>query len=249
MAKLVLENAQMFKKSVDAIAVLIDEAEFVLDLNGFSLKATDPSQISMVDFSLPKSAFKEFVVDSVQKIGVDLDYLSQVMSRSKAKDSLVLELDLENGRLGVQFVGTSTRTFSIPLIDVSSTELPNPKIDFDAELKLKGEVLQDALKDAQLISTHVTLGVTESCFYVKASSSKGELNNISNKDDAEMLDFRVKTECKSMYPLDYLQDMLKTASSSDVVELSLKSNAPVTISYRIGDAVITYFLAPRIETE
>lgn len=51
-----------------------------------------------------------------------------------------------------------------------------------------------------------------------------------------------------MFPLDYLQDMLKAASGDTKVNLFLKSNAPVKVSYKIGDANISYFLAPRIET-
>ena len=50
-----------------------------------------------------------------------------------------------------------------------------------------------------------------------------------------------------MFPLDYLQDMLKAASSDTKVSLSLKSSAPVKVSYSIGEASINYFLAPRIE--
>ena len=42
--------------------------------------------------------------------------------------------------------------------------------------------------------------------------------------------------------------MLKVADAKTQVELSIKSSAPVKVSYAIGDAHITYFLAPRIET-
>jgi DNA polymerase III sliding clamp (beta) subunit (PCNA family) len=50
-----------------------------------------------------------------------------------------------------------------------------------------------------------------------------------------------------MYPVDYLQDMLKVASSDTRVTVFLKSNAPIKLSYSVGDANINYFLAPRIE--
>jgi len=153
--KLVLEKAGDFQKSIEAIAVLIDEAEFIIDQDGLKLKATDPSQISMVDFLLEKKAFKEFDAKEKAKIGLDLDYLRQVMSRAKADDELVLELDEGQSRLNVRFKGSSARKFNLPLIDISSAELPNPKIEFDAEVKMLASVLQDALKDASLISSHV----------------------------------------------------------------------------------------------
>ncbi|MEK6902166.1 MAG: hypothetical protein AABX02_01085 [archaeon] len=177
MMELVIERADVLKRSVDAIAVLIDEAEFEVSEKGLSLKATDPSQISMVDFEFEKKAFKKFHVDGVVRLGLDLEYLNQVMSRSKPADEVSLKLDDDSSKLSVTFRGTSTRTFSVPLIDISAGELPNPKIDFDATVKVKATVLQDALKDAGLLSTHLTLGAKQEMFFVKAVSSKGELLN------------------------------------------------------------------------
>ncbi len=246
--KLVLEKAGIFQKSIDAIAVLIDEAEFTIDEKGLSLKATDPSQISMVDFSLEKKAFKLFDCKDKMKIGLDLDYLRQVMSRAKPDDQLTLELDESNSRLNVRFKGPSLRKFNLPLIDISSAELPNPKIEFDAEAKMLASVLQDSFKDASLISSHVSLGVSDDKFVVKANSSKGNLDSVTEKDNQNLLDLNVKKESMSMFPLDYLQDMLKTALSSTPVLVKMKSNAPIEVSYEIGPAKIKYFLAPRIES-
>lgn len=246
--KLVLEKAGVFQKSIDAIAVLIDEAEFLIDENGLVLKATDPSQISMVDYVLEKKAFKEFDVPEKTKIGLDLDYLRQIMSRAKPDDELTLELDDSKSRLNVGFKGASSRKFNLPLIDISSAELPNPKIEFDVEVKLLASVLQDALKDAALVSSHVSIGVQEDRFVVKADSSKGNLNSVTEKDKKNLIELDAKQNAMSMFPLDYLQDMLKTAQGTTELEVKLKASAPIQIAYSISEARITYFLAPRIES-
>ncbi len=245
---LVLENALEFKRAIDAIAVLIDEAEFVIDKQGLSLKATDPSQISMVDFLLPASAFRSFNVEGPAKIGLGLDYVSQVMARAKAQDELLLELEEEKSRLLVVFRGAAKRSFSIPLLDVSSADLPTPKIEFESEVTLSAGALQDGLKDASLISTHIVLGVSGEKFILKASSSKGEMNSETSKKDKGLIDLKSKSDCRSMFPLDYLSDMLKAASSDTETRLFLKADSPVKVSYAIGKAQLTYFLAPRIES-
>lgn len=243
----IIEKADDFKKSIEAIAVLIDEAEFVADSNSLDLKATDPSQIALIDFHMEKKAFKKFDVKEKIKIGLDISYLKQVVSRAKANDELIMQLDKETNSLNLTFKGDSTRKFVIPLLDVSSSELPNPKIEFDAHISIRASVLQDALKDASLISTYVYLGVDSKSFFVKASSSKGTLHNETLKNDKTIKKMDVKKESRSMFSLEYLSDMLKAASSDSDVNVSLKSNAPVKISYSIGDASITYFLAPRNE--
>lgn len=244
--ELVLKNADIFKKSMEAIAVLIDEAGLVINQNGLELKATDPSQISMVDFSMPASSFEKFDVTE-NRLGLDLDYLNQVLSRVQSGDELTLSLDEKKAFLSVTFKGHAKRSFQVPLIDISTSEVPNPRIEFDLEIVVSASFLQNAFKDAALISSHVVLGCSEENFFVKANSSKGSLNEEVKENKDSLPEFRVKRECRSMFPLDYLQDMLKAASSDTKVNLFLKSSAPVKVTYKIGDAQVGYFLAPRIE--
>ncbi len=242
--ELLLKDSSIFKKSIEAISVLIDEAELVVTSNGLELKATDPSQISMVDFNLPKIAFEKFVGNET-RLGLNLDYLNQILARAQSSDKLLLSLDEKKSFLEVKFVGKAERTFQVPLIDISSSEVPSPKIDFDAEITINASFLQNAFKDASLISSHITLGCDEEKFFVMAKSSKGNLKEEAKEDKENIFELKVKSECKSMFPLDYLQDMLKTASNNTTI--FIKSNAPIKISYPIGEANITYFLAPRIE--
>ena len=70
---------------------------------------------------------------------------------------------------------------------------------------MKASILQDALKDAELISTHIMLGVEKDDFFVNAQSSKGTLKNRTSKKEKEMKSFVAKSDCKSMFPLDYLK--------------------------------------------
>ncbi len=245
--ELEIENAKEFKRGIDSVSVLIDEAEFVLNEFGLELKATDPSQISLVDFKLEKSSFKKFSIEQETTIGLDLDYLSQILSRAKSDDTLRLSLNPEKTSLKLSLIGTSERNFSMPLIDVSKSKIPNPKMEFDAQITMKASVLQDSLKDASLISSHVTMGANEKEFFIKANSSKGDLNSLTEKNSDDVKKFEVKTNCKSMFPLDYLLDMLKNASSTDSLLVELGSDKPVRISYSIGQANVMYFLAPRIE--
>lgn len=247
--KLVMENANSFRKSVEAIAALIDEAEFIVNEKGLTLKATDPSQIAMVDFELPKDAFKEFDVANELKLGVDMEYFRQIISRAKPDDALVLELSSEQSALSIKFKGKSQRSFSMPLIDVSKGQIPNPKIDFEAELTVKAGLLQDALKDAEILSSHIILGVTSEYFYVSANSSKGTFRNETSKKEDTIKKFDVKKECRAMFPLDYLKNMLKAPSGEDEITLHLKTDAPLKMDFTNERARVTYYLAPRIDVE
>ena len=243
---LILDDAKVFQKSIQAISVLIDEAEFIINASGLNLRAADPSQISLVDFSLPKEAFSSFDVKAEKKIGVDIDYLGQVMGRAKANEKLEISLT-EGNTMHLTFKGNNVRTFSIPLLDLNKQEAPSPKIQFEGEITIEAGILQEALKDAALVSSHIKLGVQEKAFFIRAESSKGSVDNETKTGDSAIKSFSATKNIKSMFPLDYLNDMLKAADSATEVSLSLKTDAPVKISYLIGKAKIIYFLAPRIE--
>ncbi|HZX19835.1 MAG TPA: proliferating cell nuclear antigen (pcna) [archaeon] len=246
---LVFEDASLFRKCVDGISVLVDEAEFIIDEKGLSLKATDPSQISLVDFELPKKAFKKFDVKKSSRIGLDLNYLGQVMSRAKSGDSVEFLLSDDASKLVLVFSGKSKRSFTIPLLDLTSGDLPLPKIDFDAEIKIKADALNDSFKDASLISTHIVLSVENDSFFVRANSSKGNLENIYTQKDHSVVSLKASNEVRAMFPLDYLANIIKAASSDTEILVSLKTNAPVQINYSLGDGKLQYFLAPRIESD
>lgn len=248
MMKVVMEDVKVMKKSIDAISALIDEAEFKVSPENITLKATDPSQISMVDFELKKDVFKEYNVDKETAIGIDLESFSNILKRAQSGEELTLELDEKNTRLKIVLKGYSVKSFFIPLIDINTMPIPSPKIEFDSNIKLKAEVLHDALKNAALLSSHIIFGTDQSNFYAYANSSKGELKIETEKDSDKIVDFNVSADSRAMFPLDYLADMLKTASSDTVVEVKLKNDAPIMLKYDIHGASIEYFLAPRIES-
>ena len=249
MFELKIDDAKLFKDSVDAIATLIDESEFDINQDGMFLRAMDPSQIAMVDFKLPKQSFEKFEVPEQTKIGLNLDDLSKIMSRVRAGENLTLKLDKTGSRLELIFKGKTTRKFNLPLLDIGSSSPKTPSIDFDAVIKLNGTVIKEGLKDASLVSSHVVLNATEKGFDIKAHGDKGDVVIEAVKGQDILLEHSVNKEARAMFPLEYLNDLLKATDASSIVEINLGTDKPLKIQYEIGTATLTYFLAPRIETE
>jgi len=249
MFELKIDDAKLFKDSVDAIATLIDESEFDINENGVFLRAMDPSQIAMVDFKLPKQSFEKYEVPEQIKIGLNLDDLSKIMSRVRAGENLTLKLNDSGSRLELIFKGNSVRKFNLPLLDIGSSSPKTPSIEFDAKVKLNGNVIKEGLKDASLVSSHVVLNATEKGFDIKAHGDKGDVVIETLKGQEILLEHTVNNEAKAMFPLEYLNDLLKATDAASIVEINLGTDKPLKLQYEIGEATITYYLAPRIETE
>ena len=248
MFELIFPSAKDFKLCVDAISTLIDEGMFDVSDAGLCLRAMDPAQIAMVDFIMPKSSFEKFNADPSQ-FGVNLEDLARLMARVRPDEKLAMKLDESGTRLVLTFKGKATRRFVMPLLDLGTKPPREPSIEFESIANFNGTFLKDSLKDAQLVSAHVVMSAQPDAFVLESKGDKGEVNVRAEKDSDAIFDYKVTKPSRAMFPLEYLNNLLKPADAATNVQVNLRSDAPLKIQYKIADATITYYLAPRIETQ
>jgi len=118
--KLTLAEPKYLKDSISIISELVNEARFKITPNAVELVAMDPANVAMVIFKLLSSCFTEYDVKEDQELAINLGNLKQILRRAKPSDMLTLEL-LEN-KLKIQLKGSSTRTFSLPIIELEEKE-------------------------------------------------------------------------------------------------------------------------------
>ncbi len=157
--RLVVQDAPALKSAVDSIVCLVEEGQFEVKADGLHLKAMDPSQISMISFTMPKEAFIEYNAPEEMKIGTDIGQLSNVLARGKKGEKA--ELSVEEGRLVIRFFGDKhKRTFKVPLIETGDRVQREPKIEFKNTARIRADAFKETLKDAKLISSHVRLALS-----------------------------------------------------------------------------------------
>lgn len=248
MIKAVFHDAKLWKNTIQALSTMIDEATFVFSPKGVRMRAMDPSRIAMVDFEMPNTSFEEYVCETEAKVGVNLSNLNRLVRRASPDEKLELVLDPSEGKFKVEFKGRVARSFSIPLLDLGYEELPIPRVQFNVEAKLLSDVVEEALKDAELISDHVKIQASGKELTFQAFSDKGESMTSFTKEGGALLELNVKEDSKAVYSLAYLTDMLKATAASDVMELRFSTNMPLTLIFSLsGGGRIQYWLAPRLE--
>jgi proliferating cell nuclear antigen len=247
MVKAKMSDPKIWKTAIGSITTLIEEAAFKFTPKSVSMRAMDPSHISMVDFELPAEAFDEYDVRDEVIVGVNLVDLDKILGRMRNDDSLLLEIPDDKSRLLVTFKGTSTRKLGIPLIDVEEEKIPEPKIQFTAEVKLPAGVLKDGLKDAEMVSDSVQMIAEKGLFIMKAEGDKGVSEMRLEEGDRGLSKIDVQRPASAKFGLEYLLKMLKEASSDDEITLRLGTDLPLLMEINIGKGGIRFFLAPRIE--
>src|SRR5271166_2049450 len=107
MFELKIDNAKYWRDCVESIVNLVDEGLFNITKEGISLKAMDPSSISMISFMMPNKSFSKFTVEKPTSIGLNIENLDKMLSRTRDGESLIMK-DSEN-KLLLEFIGPNGR--------------------------------------------------------------------------------------------------------------------------------------------
>ena len=251
MFKLKVSDAKLLRDMATAISILVDEATFKIDAEGLKLRAMDPSRVAMIDFEWPKSLFQEFVSTEPTKICLNISELLKLLKRAGKEEAVELSLDDKTGRLLVTITGKYSRNFTMPTLEASEEEVPTPKISFNVKAKTTTQGLSQAIEDAQLVSDHVKIEAEPEKMTLSASGDLMGATITLQKGNDALLDLEVKENAKATFSLSYLSEIIKAASAtSEIATLEFSSDMPVRIDFQQQkEGKLTFFLAPRIETE
>ncbi|MCR4335673.1 MAG: proliferating cell nuclear antigen (pcna) [archaeon] len=233
-----LNKVDFLKSGIEAIASFIPEGNFRFNDKGIHLRAIDPSQIVLVDYSIDKSVFDSFSIEP-SFVGINLTELNKIISRAMQTDKIII--DLNDSEFKIDFKGELDRSFTLPLIDVSEEDLKLPESEYDAVVEINAKILKEALKDTSLFSSSIVLKVDNGKFFLESQGTAGKVR----ADSAHAKKVKVKSSAKvtSKYSLTYLQNIVKEADPESIIKLELKSDSAMKVSFSIGKSEIKFYLA------
>lgn len=248
--KLSLAEPKYLKESISIISELVSEARFKITKESIELIAMDPANVAMVIFKMFSSAFVEYDVEDEVNVAINLGNLKQILKRAKATDTVTIELDEEKNKLITKLKGKSSRTFSLPIIELEEKEQKVPQLSFPVTIKANSADILEAIDDVDIVAESVSFTVEDNKFTVEGEGdlSKAKVD-ISADDDTE-----IKSETgekyKSKYSIEYLKKMISGSKISDTVEINFSKNYPVKMSFVDVDKVmLSFILAPRVDND
>lgn len=247
MFEIKIDNARYWKSCVDAIVSLVEEGTFNITKEGISLRALDPSVISMVMFSIPNKAFSKYEVDKPTSVGLDMANFAKMLSSARIEEQLVMK-DSGN-KLAIEFIGPQgKRRFKLPMLDIKKDPEKEPKVNFESTLDIRGDTLKEILKDTNFLSENVGFRTDKNSFMVVAKGDGGELEEEYTGNTESIRKLEVTKASSATFKLDYLQRIISACPQDSAVTISFKTEEPMRVDYKIGDASVSYYLAPYIES-
>jgi len=245
-------KAKMLEAILSAIAVIIDEATFMVSATGINLKTMDPGRVAMVVFNYPKEAFDEFSMEREGLIAFNLSEALKILKRTGKDDNAELIMQSTSAKLNLKIDSKATmRLFDMSTLEPEEEELPEPKLSHKARIKLTFETLKSALEDAALVSDHVQINVEPEVFQLKA---EGDLTRADIKIvkglSPDLLDIEVVEQSKATFSLNWLTAIAKKlADLAETATVQFATDIPIQIDAEAGKGSITFYTAPRIEVE
>ena len=251
MFKLRITDAKLLRDMASAISILVDEATFRINPETLKLRAMDPSRVAMVDFEWPKTIFEEYTCTEPTKMCINISELLKLIKRAGKNEVVELSLHEKTARLNLKITGKYTRNFTMPTLEVAEEEVPMPKVSFNVRAKATTEGLHQAIEDAQLVSDHVRIEAYPEKLILNASGDLMGATIELQKGSDTLLDLETKEPSKATFSLSYLLEIIKAASAtSEIATLDFSSDMPIKLDFQqTKEGKLTYYLAPRIETE
>ncbi len=250
-----IENSRILKGIIETLSSIIDETEFRVSPSEFTISAMDPSRICLLKLSIKKENFDEYKCKKESKVGLNLDDLDKILRRSAVNDTIEIDFNEEEQKIKIKMTreGSSrSRTFSLALLDIEYEEIPMDnllKIEYNSKWVTDPELLVEAIKDAEIYSEILNMKSTEGQGLTFSSSGQiGEMNYEIGLD--ELIDSDINESSSAAYSLTFLKAILKIASITEKLEISLRTDHPLKMVFNLLEGgELFYFLAPRVEEE
>jgi proliferating cell nuclear antigen len=255
-----LEEAHLFKKILDAIKELIDNADFECTNTGLTMQAMDNSHVSLVYLILRSEGFSSYRCDRGQnRLGINVSSFAKVLKCAANDD--VLTIKAQDDADIVQFLFESSggkdkvSEYELKLMSIDNEHLGIPATDYSCTISMSSQEFQRICRDLNTFGDSVLITCTKEGvkFSTSGDTANGSVtlranNSTDEEKDAVIIEMQQPVELN--FALTFLNNFTKATPLSPRVTLHLINDSPLMVEYKIEQAGhIRYYLAPKIEED
>jgi proliferating cell nuclear antigen len=252
-----LESPLVFRKILDALRELVEEANIDCNESGLSLQAMDASHVALVSMHLNSNhGFDQFSCSSNLTLGVNLASIQKILKCGESNDALTLRTNPENSELKFQFENPGRSfEFSMALMDIDSEHLAIPESEPDATVTLAAADFQKICKDLTQFGETVKITIAKKTvsFSVNGSTGSGTITlaTFDSTKDERHVEISCNEKVELSFALRYLAFFAKAAPLSDNVKLEVTSDRPLVAFFEFPDdaGYLKYYLAPKVDED
>merc|ERR1712182_34323 len=148
--EVLLQQAQLLKKVVDAMKELCKDVNFDCSERGIQVQSMDSSHVALVALMLRESAFSEFKCDRPTSLGMNVKALTKVLKMCGPNDSLKLKWQNESDQISFQCESTEDdriSDFEMKLMEIESEHMEIPEQSYKCIVRMPSSEFQKICRD------------------------------------------------------------------------------------------------------
>ncbi|KNH05520.1 proliferating cell nuclear antigen-like protein [Perkinsela sp. CCAP 1560/4] len=234
-----VEQSDMWKRILEPIKEVVNEANFECSPSGIQLQAMDASHVSLVSLLLRGDGFRNFNCSRNFNLGINFNNMSKVLKCANKEDSVTMRYEETDS---VTFLVESTgqekvSEFTMRLMDIEGESLSIPEQSYSAMLSMPSSEFTKLCRDMSTFGDAVQISVTKD--YVKFST-RGDFGQGSTTvkptvaaDVSELVKSEPGETQDASMPVDKTEE--GTASRAAI---SLVCHEDVTLTFALKNLVI-----------
>jgi len=253
-----LIKGSMWKKVLESIKDLLNEAIFDCGSSGITLQAMDSSHVSLVSLSMSSDGFDTYRCDRNVSMGINLPSMCKIMRCSGNDDIITMKATDEADKVTLVFESPNQEKVSdyeMKLVDLDTEHLGIPDTEYSCVVKLPSGEFQRICRDLSQLGDSVVIACTKEGVKFSASGELGTGNiklsqNASTDKEEEQVSVDMQEAVCLTFALRYLNFFTKATPLSGQVTLSMSQDVPLVVEYKIEElGFLKFYLAPKIEDQ
>ena len=243
-----IKNVGEWKAILNAIDEIVEEAMFICNTDGITFRGMDPTHVSLLDITFPKSSFEE-LESKTSLFGVRTSEFKNILS--SAGDDDTVELQIENeGNLKVLVNGTLSMTFTLKLLEKTEANTPVPKVKPNCKVALSPVMLTKILTNLEKVSEYVTVKSLSDRVEFSGRGDTGDAKIDLLKSNPDLIGLDITESSTSVYSLEFMAKIIRSIGrASKSVNMQYSTKSPMHIEFEMPSMTkVAYYLAPRVES-
>jgi len=249
-----LEQGIILKKIIEAIKELVTTVNIDVSSTGLSIQAMDSSHVALVALNLKESGFQSYRALNSMTLGLNIQNLSKIMKCAGNDDIITMKADEDPSSMTFIFESNKSEKvsdFNLNLLTIDSEQLSIPETEYSSIVTMSSAEFTRICREMSQISETVTIETSKESikFSVNGEIGGGSVTIKGNESDKkeDQTTLEVDEPVSLSFALRYLNLFNKASNLSNQVVLSMSTDTPLVVEYRIPDlGSLRFYLAPKI---
>lgn len=167
----------MWKKIVEAVKELVQEANLQITPAGIGIQAMDSAHVALVSLTLRGGGFAVYECSRNQMLGINMTSLSKILKTTENSDTITLRHQDDNDSLTVLAAATDkskNSEFQLKLMEIDAETMSIPDMEYETTVTLGTAEFTKICKDMSIFGETIMVSVERDGVKFSASSDFGD---------------------------------------------------------------------------